>query len=144
MLTEDLKNAILLLPTFLRLLFYPDAYTPVYYAVTMFGCQCRPLYGLQLNIMYKAVKCKTNLSKKKNIREMGLTSLVLFFLKKKRHIEVFLYKTYFRMSNLHTGGHCKKLYKPFSRLKIQSQFFAQRVNDEWNSLPNSVDYPQSL
>ena len=45
---------------------------------------------------------------------------------------------FFRMSNLYTRGHSRKLYKPFSRLKIRSQVFSQRVTDEWNSLPNSV------
>ena len=50
----------------------------------------------------------------------------------------------FRMSNSYTGGHCKKLYKPFSRLKIRSEFFSQRVIDEWNSLPNSVVSSVSL
>ena len=47
-------------------------------------------------------------------------------------------ESFFQMSNLNTRGHSKKLHKPFSRLKIQSQFFSQRVIDEWNSLPNSV------
>ena len=47
-------------------------------------------------------------------------------------------ESFFLMSNLNTLGHSKKLYKPFSRLKIQSQFFSQRIIDEWNSLPNSV------
>ena len=51
---------------------------------------------------------------------------------------------FFQMSNLYTRGHSKKLYKPFSRLKIQIQFFSQRVIDEWNSLPNSVVCSVSL
>ena len=53
-------------------------------------------------------------------------------------------ESFFRMSNLYTRGHSKKLYKPFSRLKIRSQFFSQRVIDEWNSLPNSVVSSVSL
>ena len=53
-------------------------------------------------------------------------------------------ENFFRMSNSYTRGHCKKLYKPFSRLKIRSQFFSQRVIDEWNSLPNSVASSVSL
>ena len=47
-------------------------------------------------------------------------------------------ESFLQMSNLYTGGHSKKLYKAFSRLKIRSQFFSQRVIDEWNSLPNSA------
>ena len=47
-------------------------------------------------------------------------------------------ENFFRMSNSYARGHCKKLYKPLSRLKIRSQFFSQRVIDEWNNLPNSV------
>ena len=31
-------------------------------------------------------------------------------------------ENFFRMGNSYTRGHCKKLYKPFSRLKIRSQF----------------------
>ena len=50
----------------------------------------------------------------------------------------------FRMSNLYTRGHSKKIYKPFSRLKIRSEFFSQRVIDEWNSLPNCVVSSVSL
>ena len=53
-------------------------------------------------------------------------------------------ESFFRMSNLYTRGHSKKLYKPFSRLKIWSQFFSQKVIDEWNSLPNSVLFSVSL
>ena len=53
-------------------------------------------------------------------------------------------ENFFRMSNSYTRGHFKKLYKPFSRLKIRSQFFSQRVIDEWNSLPNSVVSSVSL
>ena len=53
-------------------------------------------------------------------------------------------QSFFQMSNLYTRGHSKKLYKPFSRLKIRSQFFSQRVIDEWNSLPNSVVCSVSL
>ena len=53
-------------------------------------------------------------------------------------------ESFFRMSNLYTRGHSKKLYKPFSRLKIRSQFFSPRVIDEWNSLPNSVVSSVSL
>ena len=53
-------------------------------------------------------------------------------------------ESFFRMSNSYTRGHCKKLYKPFSRLKIRSQFLSQRVIDEWNSLPNSVVSSVSL
>ena len=51
---------------------------------------------------------------------------------------------FYRMSNLYTRGHSKKLYEPFSRLKIRSQFFSQRVIDESNSLPNSVVSSVSL
>ena len=47
-------------------------------------------------------------------------------------------------SNNKIFPHGKKLYKPFSRLKIRSQFFSQRVIDEWNSLPNSVVSSVSL
>ena len=53
-------------------------------------------------------------------------------------------ENFFQMSNSYTRGHCKKLYKPFSRLKIRSHFFSQRVIDEWNSLPNSVVSSVSL
>ena len=53
-------------------------------------------------------------------------------------------QSFFQMSNLYTRGHSKKLYKPFSTLKIWSQFFSQRVIDEWNSLPNSVVCSVSL
>ena len=53
-------------------------------------------------------------------------------------------ESFFQMSNSYTRGHSKKLYKPFSSLKIQSQFFSQRVIDEWNSFPNSVVCSVSL
>ena len=53
-------------------------------------------------------------------------------------------ESFFRMSNLHTKGHSKKLYKPFPILKIRSQFLSQRVIDEWNSLPDSVVSSVSL
>ena len=53
-------------------------------------------------------------------------------------------ESFVRMSNLYNRGHCKKLYKPFSRLKIRSQLFSQRVIDEWSSLRNSVVSSVSL
>ena len=53
-------------------------------------------------------------------------------------------ESFFRTSNLNTREHCKKQYKPLSRLKIRSQFFSQRVTHGWNSLPNSVVSSVSL
>ena len=37
-----------------------------------------------------------------------------------------------------TRGHLMKLFKPYSRLNVRSNFFTQRVVNHWNNLPKQV------
>ena len=51
---------------------------------------------------------------------------------------------FFNMSELSTRGNSLKIFKPWSRLKVRSSVFSNRVVDVWNSLPNSVATAPSL
>ena len=55
------------------------------------------------------------------------------------------FDNFFNLShNNHTRGHGLKLRKDFSRLDIRKYFFSQRVVDEWNILPESLVYANSV
>ncbi|WP_411025719.1 hypothetical protein, partial [Salmonella sp. s55004] len=46
--------------------------------------------------------------------------------------------------NTRTRGHSLKLHKYHSRLDIRKYFFSQRVVDEWNCLPESLVFSNSV
>ena len=49
------------------------------------------------------------------------------------------FSDFFRFANSKiTRGHCLKLQKVQSRINIRSNFFSQRVVNEWNGLPEDV------
>jgi len=50
----------------------------------------------------------------------------------------------FNLSSTHLRGHELKLYKPRTKLDVRKYFLSIRVIDEWNSLPESVIYSNTV
>ena len=46
--------------------------------------------------------------------------------------------TYFEEANLQLRGHSKKLQKHYSRTLVRKKFFANRIVDDWNALPEKT------
>ena len=51
---------------------------------------------------------------------------------------------FFNLSSTRLRGHELKLYKPRTKLDVRKYFFSIRVIDEWNSLPESVIYSNTV
>ena len=101
----------------------------------------------------RLIRSVSSLSYEQRLRHLKLTSLELRRLRGDL-IQVFKivhgfdrlsFDNFFNLShNNYTRGHGLKLRKDFSRLDIRKYFFSQRVVDEWNNLPESLVYANSV
>jgi len=106
-------------------------------------------------IQQRATRCLSDLVNKpydERLCELQLPSLVHRWLRGDLILLFKVVNNYFSSdfdtcltyANTSTRGHNFRLFKSFSRLKYRSDFFFNRVLNNWNSLPNYIVNAESV